>query len=112
MHCVVCRQMTAVVDAKTLLLFALMCQLSNSTVYMIMEYNTDGTVLLNNANFTLHTLSINVTLLGCDFGYYDHYLLFPPLSPSPKTLVTPFDCRPCMCTEFDSVREENFIVVN
>ena len=99
-------------DAKAFLLFALMCQLSSSTVYMIMEYNTDGTVILNNANFTLHTLSINVTLLGCDYGYYDNYLILPPPTPSPKTLITPFDCLPCTCTEFDSVRVEDFIVIS
>ncbi len=79
------------------------------TVYMIMEYNTDGTVLLNHANFTIHTTSMNVTLLGCDYGYYDHYLLFPPIA-TPKTQITPFDCRACVCTEFESMRTENFIV--
>ncbi len=83
---------------------------AQAAVYMIMEYNTDGTVVLNTANFTIHTLSINVTLLGCDFGYYDHYLLFPPpQSSSSKPLVTPFDCRPCVCTDFETLRVEEFV---
>ena len=96
----------------TLVLLTLVCQLCSSNVYMIMEYNTDGTVILNNANFTLHTLSIDVKLLGCDYGYYDYYLMYPPASPTPKTVITPFDCRPCVCTEFDSVREEDFYLMN
>ena len=79
---------------------------SPSTVYMIMEYSTDGTVILNNANFTIHTVSMNVTLLGCDYGYYDNYLLVP--SRSPRAQITPFDCRQCVCTEFNSVRAEEF----
>jgi hypothetical protein len=87
----------------------LLCQ-ANAAVYMIMEYNTDGTVVLNHANFTVHTVSINVTLLGCDYGYYDHYLLYPPPTASPKYQTTPFDCRPCTCTEFESMRVEEFVV--
>ena len=93
------------------LIFMFMFQQScTSTLYMIMEYNTDGTVILNNANFTLHTVSMNVTLLGCDYGYYDHYMLFPPLVSSPRTKITPFDCRPCTCTAFESVRSEEFVI--
>ena len=85
---------------------------SRATLYMIMEYNTDGTVALNTANFTIHTQSMEVTLLGCDYGYYDYYLLYPPLVPSPKTQVTPFDCRPCACSEFDSLRIEEYVIVS
>jgi hypothetical protein len=82
----------------------------HSTLYMVMEYRTDGTVSLNQANFSIHTLSINVTLLGCDYGYYDHYLLYPPVQ-STKTQITPFDCRACMCTDFSPERVEEFVVV-
>ena len=78
---------------------------------MIMEYNTDGTVVLNNANFTIHTVSINVTLLGCDDGYYDNYLLFPP-SASVKTKITPFECKACVCTDFEAQRTEEFVVAS
>jgi hypothetical protein len=94
---------------RALLLLLTMLSAAHATLYMVMEYGTDGTVILNRANITLHTLSINVTLLGCDFGYYDHYLLFPP-TPSAKTRITPFDCRACTCTNFSSERAEDFIV--
>lgn len=82
---------------------------AQGTLYMIMEYGTDGSVLLNQANITLHTLSINVTLLGCDYGYYDYYLIRPP-TPSAKTQITPFDCRACTCTDFNSERVEDFFI--
>jgi hypothetical protein len=99
--------------SAAVVLMVLMLQAPSSvdaTLYMIMEYNTDGTVLHNQANFSVHTLSMNVTLLGCDYGYYDYYLIKPPSAPSAKTKITPFDCRACECIEFESVRMEDFVV--
>ena len=92
-----------------IILSASMIPAAQGTLYMIMEYGTDGSVLLNQANITMHTLSINVTLLGCDFGYYDYYLIHPP-TPSAKTRVTPFDCRACACADFNSERVEDFFI--
>lgn len=92
-----------------LIVSTLLLSYVHATLYMIMEYGTDGSVLLNQANFTIHTLSINVTLLGCDYGYYDHYLLYPPIQTT-KTQITPFDCRACVCTEFNSDRAESFFI--
>lgn len=81
---------------------------TSTGIHMIMEYSTDGTVLLNHANFTIRTVSMNVTLLGCDSGYYDHYLLYPPAVRTPRMLVTPFDCRECICSDFERERAEPF----
>ena len=81
---------------------------AHATLYMIMEYGTDGVVILNQANITTHTVSMTVTLLGCDYGYYDYYLLYPPIQ-SLKTKITPFDCRECVCTDFGSDRVEEFV---
>ena len=92
-----------------LLLLASLAPAAGATLYMVMQYGTDGAVVLNQANFTIRTLSINVTLLGCDYGYYDHYLLYPPVQ-SVKTQITPFDCRACMCTDFSSERVEDFVI--
>lgn len=97
---------------QSMILICTVHLLHASTLYMIMEYNTDGTVILNNANFTLHTVSMNVTLLGCDFGYYDTYVQGTRPVASPKTLITPFDCMPCVCTDFESTRVEDFISVS
>jgi hypothetical protein len=87
----------------------LLLTITHATIQMIMKYDTDGPVELNQVNFTVHTLSINVTLLGCDYGYYDHYLLYPPTQSS-KTQITPFECRACVCTDFSSERVEEFVV--
>jgi hypothetical protein len=95
--------------AALLLSLFLLAPPVSTTLYMVMEYGTDGTVVLNQANFTIRTLSINVTLLGCDYGYYDHYLLYPPVR-SAKTQITPFDCRACVCTDFSAERVEEFII--
>jgi hypothetical protein len=106
--------MNGVVALEMKLLFiiylTLLLTTAHASIHMIMKYGTDGAVELNQVNFTLHTLSINVTLLGCDYGYYDHYLLYPPIQSS-KTQITPFDCRACVCTDFSSERVEEFIVV-
>ena len=89
----------------------LSAQQTHANLYMIMEYNTDGTVLFNNVNITMHTVSMNVTLLGCDNGYYDYYLISPPKNPSVITQITPFDCRPCVCTDFQRIRVEDFVII-
>ena len=96
--------------ARLIIIILLLLSSANATLYMIMEYGTDGAVLLNQANFTIHTLSINVTLLGCDYGYYDHYMLYPPIKTT-KTQITPFDCRACVCVDFNPDRSEEFVIV-
>ena len=80
------------------------------TVDIIVEYTTNGEVKLNILNITYHTTELHVTLLGCDYAYYDYYLLFPPL-PSWKTEVTPFHCLECQCDKFEAERLESFYIV-
>ena len=82
-------------------------QLSN----VMVQYSTDGTVKLNIMNVTYITTELHVVLLGCDFGYFDNYLLFPP-KPSWQTQITPFNCLECKCDSFESVRTESFVAVN
>ena len=63
---------------------------------MIIEYSTDGDVALNIMNITFHTVELEVTLLGCDYGYY-------PTAGSPN-----YQCLECACEAFDSQRTEAF----
>ena len=74
---------------------------------VLIQYTTDGEVTLSLLNITFVTTELHVTLLGCDFGYFDNYALYPPVQ-SWVTEVTPFDCRECSCSAFDSVRTEPF----
>ena len=76
-------------------------------VDIVVEYATNGDVKLNLLNITFHTTELHVTLLGCDYGYYDQYLLIPP-TPSWKTEVTPFHCLECQCSNFEAERAERF----
>ena len=52
--------------------------------------------------------NFDVKLLGCDYGYYDLYVLFPP-TPSWQTEVTPFNCVECECEDFEHERVEQFV---
>lgn len=72
------------------------------------QYTTDGDVRLSVLNISFVTTELHVVLLGCDVGYFDNYLLFPP-APSWKTEVTPFDCRECRCDVFEQPRSEAFV---
>jgi len=82
-------------------------QLSN----VLIQYTTDGEVKLNIMNVTFVTTELHVVLLGCDFGYFDNYLLFPP-TPTWQTQITPFKCLECNCEAFESLRTESFVAVN
>jgi hypothetical protein len=77
---------------------------------VIIEYTTNGEVKLNILNITFRTTELHVTLLGCDHGYYDYFLLYPP-PPSRKSDITPFNCRECQCQTFESERAESFYIV-
>ena len=79
---------------------------------MSIEYTTDGDVTFNIMNISFHTVQLHVTLLGCDYGYYDQYLITPPASPSWKTSVTPFHCVECACEDFEFDRVEPFIATS
>lgn len=93
-----------------LLVFLPVACFCDESTDIIIEYTTNGQVKLNILNITFHTTELHVTLLGCDYGYYDYYLLFPPL-PSWKTEVTPFNCRECRCETFESERTESFYII-
>ena len=79
---------------------------------MSVQYTTDGDVVLNIMNITYNTVHLDVTLLGCDYGYYDQYLITPPVSASWKTSVTPFHCIECVCENFEFDRAEPFIATS
>ena len=74
------------------------------------EYTTNGEVKLNIMNLTFHTTELDVTLLGCDYGFYDIYAIAPPKAQTWKTQVTPFHCLECKCETFDQIRSETFTV--
>ena len=76
-------------------------------VEMTVQYTTNGDVKLNILNISFHTVQLHVKLLGCDYGYYDTYLLFPPTL-SWQTQVTPFHCVECECEAFENERAELF----
>jgi hypothetical protein len=80
---------------------------ANDTADIVIEYTTNGEVKLNIMNITFHTTELHVTLLGCDYGYYDYYRLVPP-TPSWKIDVTPFHCLECQCSDFEQERVEHF----
>jgi hypothetical protein len=81
-------------------------------IHMSIQYTTDGDVTFNMMNITFETVQLQVTLLGCDYGYYDEYLIIPPKSLSWKTSVTPFHCLECVCENFEFDRVEPFVVVS
>ena len=75
-------------------------------VHMSIQYTTDGDVTFNIMNITFHTVQLEVTLLGCDYGFYDHYLIAPPKA----AVQPPFDCVECVCEDFEFDRVEPFVV--
>jgi hypothetical protein len=93
--------------ARMLLMLAGIMVAAASTE-MSIQYATNGEVKLNILNITFHTVALHVKLLGCDYGYYDLYVLFPP-PPSWKTEVTPFNCVECECEDFEYERAEQFV---
>ena len=76
-----------------LLLLAAAC---TAEIYMIVEYDTNGTARSTIGDMKLHTVELQVTVLGCDFGYYAQTL-------------QPLECRECVCTEFAEGRSEEFV---
>lgn len=86
---------------------------AESNLFMVVQYDTNGQVILNQANVSIKTLEIHVTLLGCDYGYYDYYLLYPPKVKTPQMEITPFECLECVC-DWNNVpeRTEQFIASN
>lgn len=83
---------------------------AQSSVEMTVQYTTNGDVKLNILNISFHTVQLHVKLLGCDYGYYDTYLLSPP-TPSWRTQVTPFHCVECECEVFENERTEQFVAL-
>ena len=81
---------------------------ARSEYTMTIQYNTDGFVDLSLLNITeWHTSEIQVQVIGCDFGYYDLWPIFPP---TPSQLKTkPFYCVECQCENFNHPRTEEFI---
>ena len=67
-----------------------------SQLYMIVEYNTNGTVKKNAFNVTMQTVNLQIKILGCDEGYYEGW--------NGTSLV----CSECICGYFDDTRFESF----
>jgi hypothetical protein len=65
-------------------------------LYMIVEYDTNGTARSTLGDFKLHTVELQVTLLGCDYGYY-------------AETIQPLECRECVCAEYVEGRREEFV---
>ena len=82
------------------ILLLLVVPSSNSELYMMGEYDVNGTARPVGINFTLvRTVELHVTVLGCDHGYY---------AESHQPLV----CRECVCTDFSEGRVEAFVEEN
>ena len=79
-----------------LLVAFLASALGAAQLNMAIEYSTDGDVALSIMNITFHTVELEVTLLGCDYGYY------------PTAGSAEYQCLECACEAFDSVRSEAF----
>jgi hypothetical protein len=61
-------------------------------IFMIIEYDTNGTARpVMSLNFTLRTVELHVTVLGCDHGYYADEEKRPALV-----------CRECLCNDDDN----------
>ena len=60
-------------------------------IFMIIEYDTNGTARPVSLNFTLRTVELHVTVLGCDHGYYADEEKRPALV-----------CRECLCNDDDN----------
>ena len=70
-----------------------------SQLYMIVEYNTNGTVKRNSFNITMQTVNLHIKILGCDEGYYEGF--------NGTNLV----CTECICNYYDDTRLEPFVLV-
>ena len=83
--------------ATLLLLAAIASPSSKGELYMMVEYDTNGTARPVGINFTLiRTVELHVTVIGCDHGYY---------AESHQPLV----CRECVCSDFSEGRVEAFV---
>ena len=65
-------------------------------VFMIVEYDTNGTALPLMVNVSFHTVELHVIVLGCDQGYY-------------AETMQPLVCKECMCNDFTNGRVEAFV---
>ena len=81
---------------RMLLVAALWALALGAELSMVIEYSTNGDVALSIMNITFHTVELEVTLLGCDYGYY------------PTAGSAEYQCLECACEAFDSVRSEAF----
>ena len=90
------------------LLLAVAVAVAAASTEISIQYATNGEAKLKILNISFETVSLHVKLLGCDYGYYDLYALFPP-EPSWQTKVTPFNCVECKCEDFESERMEPFV---
>jgi hypothetical protein len=77
-------------------LLALFPVLIWAELYMVVEYNTNGTVKRNIFNITMQTVNLNIKILGCDEGYYEGWN------------GTNLACTECICEEFDDTRSDQF----
>ena len=80
-----------------LALLLLVAAFVSSEIFMVVEYDTNGTARPILLNITLRTVELHVTVLGCDIGYY--------AETNQPSLV----CKECVCSEFAEGRSEAFV---
>ena len=74
---------------------------------VLIQYTTDGEPILSILNITFVTTEMRVVVVGCDVGYFDNHAIHPTEKPK----HTPFDCMECSCESFESVRTEQFTIL-
>lgn len=84
-------------NASWKLIFILFPAIVIAEVYMVVEYNTNGTVRRNVFNISMQTVDLHIKILGCDEGYYEGW--------NGTTIV----CSECICENFDDTRSEQFL---
>ena len=80
-------------------LIAASAVLCTSEVYMVVEYDTNGTLTQQiSLDVAFHTVELIATVIGCDTGYYAD-------TSSEQTIR----CNECICTAFPEGRDEAFV---
>jgi hypothetical protein len=85
-------------DMKALLAALMVAGFVRGEIFMVVEYDTNGTARPMSLNINLKTVELHVTVLGCDTGYYAETNHQPSLV-----------CKECVCSEFAEGRSEAFV---
>jgi hypothetical protein len=69
---------------------------ASTHIFMVVRYDSANDAPKNIFNFSLSVVGLNVSLLGCDYGYYD------------TMNVTKLECRECICSVYSDGRHEPY----